>query len=158
MRDPSSKIKKLSELLSILEAERPPTLVSTNGCFDLLHVGHLRTLVGARRLGDALLLALNSDDSVRRLKGPRRPLVNQQERAEMLAGLECVDYVVIFEEDTPLELLAAVRPDIHVKGGDYNLEELPETALLRSWGGTVKITPFVPGRSTTELERLLRSR
>lgn len=157
MREPAGKIRTLADFLALLKDHRPSTLVSTNGCFDLLHVGHLRTLLGARKFGDALLVALNSDASVGRLKGPGRPLVNQQERAEMLAGLECVDHVVIFEEDTPLDLLAACRPDIHVKGGDYREEDLPETQLLRSWGGRVKITPFVPGRSSTRLEKLLNS-
>jgi len=132
-------------------------VVTSNGCFDLLHVGHLRTLRTARAQGDVLLVLLNSDASVRTLgKGPTRPLVTEDERAELLAGLECVDGVVIFSDPTPLECLEALRPDVHVKGGDYRLEDLPETALVESWGGRVLVTPLVPGKSTSALERLLR--
>lgn len=132
-------------------------VVTSNGCFDLLHVGHLRTLRTAREQGDALVVLLNSDASVRSLgKGPTRPLVTEDERAELLAGLECVDGVLIFGESTPLEVLAALRPDVHVKGGDYRVDELPETAVVESWGGRVMVTPLVPGKSTSALERLLR--
>lgn len=132
-------------------------VVTSNGCFDLLHVGHLRTLRTAREQGDALVVLLNSDASVRSLgKGPTRPLVTEDERAELLAGLECVDGVLIFGESTPLEVLAALRPDVHVKGGDYRVDELLETAVVESWGGRVMVTPLVPGKSTSALERLLR--
>ena len=155
MRTPSSKVTEAAKLGEEFQRQRPSVLVTTNGCFDLLHVGHLRTLLKARALGSCLVVALNSDASVRRLKGSSRPLVEERERAEMMAGLECVDHVVIFEEDTPLATLELLRPDIHVKGGDYQVEDLPETALLRSWGGRVEIAPFVPGRSTSRLEKLL---
>ena len=132
-------------------------VVTSNGCFDLLHVGHLRTLLQARAQGDVLLVLLNSDASVRSLgKGLDRPLVSEDERAELLAGLECVDGVLIFEESTPLAVLARLRPDVHAKGGDYRVEELPETAVVRGWGGQVVVTPLVPGRSTTLLEKRLR--
>ena len=131
-------------------------IVFTNGCFDLLHVGHLRTLLGARRQGDLLVVGLNSDRSVRALKGPERPLNPQAERAELLAGLECVDLVVLFDEDTPLALLDRLRPDVHVKGGDYREEDLPEAALVRSWGGRVVLTGVVPDRSTSLLAERIR--
>lgn len=131
-------------------------VVFTNGCFDLLHVGHLRTLEWARRQGELLVVGINSDASVRRLKGPGRPFTPADERAELLAGFACVDFVMIFEEDTPEALLAAIRPAVHVKGGDYNADELPEAALVRSFGGEVRVTPLVDGRSTSRLERMLR--
>lgn len=132
-------------------------VVTTNGCFDLLHVGHLRTLQTARAFGDALVVALNSDASVKRLKGKHRPLVEQAERAELLAGLECVDYVIIFEEDTPIETIECLRPAVHVKGGDYRVEDLPEAAHVQKHGGRVEIVPLVPGRSSSRLEALLHA-
>jgi len=160
VRDPKSKIVPVSEAQARLEALRtgqaPPRIVFTNGCFDLLHVGHLRTLLTARRQGDLLVVGLNSDRSVRALKGPERPLNLQDERAEMLAGLECVDLVVLFDEDTPLALLERLRPDVHVKGGDYREEDLPEAALVRSWGGRVVLTGVVPERSTSLLAERIR--
>lgn len=148
---------QLSELLKELGPLRAAgqRVVFTNGCFDLLHVGHLRTLRWAKAQGDLLVVGLNSDASVRGLKGPRRPLVEQEDRAELLEALDCVDYVVIFEEATPLALLGQLRPDVHVKGGDYRVEDLPETPLVQSYGGQVRITPLIPGRSTTRLEALL---
>jgi len=124
-------------------------IVFTNGCFDLLHIGHVRYLAAASKHGDVLIVAVNSDASVKRLKGPNRPLVPADERAEMLAALAFVDYVVIFEEDTPDSLLRLVRPDVHVKGGDYRPDELPEAPLVRSLGGEIVIAPLVDGRSTT---------
>ncbi len=149
---------KVLSLEQLLQVPRKGRWVFTNGCFDLLHVGHLRTLQWARSQGDALVVGVNSDASVRSLgKGPTRPLVPQEERAEMLAGLTCVDYVVIFEEPTPLPLLERLRPEVHVKGGDYRLEDLPESPLVLGYGGQVLITPLVPGRSTTTLEALLRA-
>lgn len=133
-------------------------IVFTNGCFDLLHVGHLRYLEQARALGDVLVVGLNADSSVRGLKGPKRPVVPEDERAELLAGLRCVDYVTLFEEPVPNETLAALRPHFHVKGGDYEAESLPETPLVRSLGGEVVIMPLVEGRSTTNVvQRILES-
>jgi D-beta-D-heptose 7-phosphate kinase / D-beta-D-heptose 1-phosphate adenosyltransferase len=131
------------------------TVVATGGCFDLLHAGHARTLSAARRLGDCLIVCLNSDDSVRRLKGPQRPIMSEDDRAELLSALECVDAVFVFGEDTPEEALATLRPDIWVKGGDYNAAELPEAALLRSWGGQTVTVPYIPARSTTSLAAAL---
>jgi len=127
------------------------TVVATGGCFDLLHAGHVATLEAARALGDCLVVCLNSDTSVQRLKGPSRPLVPQADRARVLAALEPVDAVVIFEEDTPLEVLARLRPHVWVKGGDYAGAELPEAPLLRTWGGQSVVLPYLPGRSTTGL-------
>ncbi len=126
------------------------TFVFTNGCFDILHVGHVSYLERARSLGDALIVGINSDASVRGLgKEPGRPVNSEKDRARVVAALACVDCVVIFDEDTPLETLALLRPDVHCKGGDYRADELPETPLVRSYGGRVEIIPFVPGYSTT---------
>jgi D-beta-D-heptose 7-phosphate kinase / D-beta-D-heptose 1-phosphate adenosyltransferase len=127
------------------------TIVATGGCFDLLHAGHVATLEAARALGDCLVVCLNSDASVRRLKGPSRPLVSQNDRARVLAALEPVDEILVFDEDTPVEALRTLRPDIWVKGGDYAGAELPEAALLRSWGGQSVVLPYLAGRSTTGL-------
>jgi D-beta-D-heptose 7-phosphate kinase / D-beta-D-heptose 1-phosphate adenosyltransferase len=127
------------------------TLVATGGCFDLLHPGHVRTLEAARRLGDRLVVCLNSDASVRRLKGPGRPLVPERDRAAVLGALSCVDAVRIFDEDTPERLLRELRPDVWVKGGDYADAELPEARLMTSWGGRTVVLPYVEGRSTTRL-------
>jgi D-beta-D-heptose 7-phosphate kinase / D-beta-D-heptose 1-phosphate adenosyltransferase len=127
------------------------TVVATGGCFDLLHAGHVRTLEAARRLGDCLVVCLNSDESVRRLKGPDRPLVPQDDRASVLAALACVDAVVVFGEDTPERVLARLRPHVWAKGGDYDGVELPEDRVLRAWGGRSVLLPYVEGRSTTRL-------
>ena len=126
-------------------------IVTTNGCFDVLHLGHLRYLQAARQQGDLLVVAINSDSSVRELKGENRPLVPEEERAEMLAGLECVDYVLIFPELTPVELLSDLKPNIHVKGGDYTLEQLVEKDVVENNGGKVVVGLNVPGKSTTNL-------
>jgi D-beta-D-heptose 7-phosphate kinase / D-beta-D-heptose 1-phosphate adenosyltransferase len=125
------------------------TVVATGGCFDLLHAGHVSLLQAARELGDCLIVCLNSDDSVRRLKGDGRPLNHAADRAAVLAALGCVDAVAVFGEDTPCELLDQLRPDIWVKGADYDGRELPETALLESWGGVAITVPYLSGRSTT---------
>jgi D-beta-D-heptose 7-phosphate kinase/D-beta-D-heptose 1-phosphate adenosyltransferase len=127
------------------------TVVATGGCFDLLHPGHVHTLQAARALGDCLVVCLNSDASVRRLKGPRRPVVEQGDRAAVLAALGCVDAVEIFDQDTPVQVLQRLRPDLWVKGGDYAAADLPEAPVLASWGGRVIVLPFVEGRSTTRL-------
>jgi rfaE bifunctional protein nucleotidyltransferase chain/domain/rfaE bifunctional protein kinase chain/domain len=127
------------------------TVVATGGCFDLLHAGHVGTLEAARALGDCLVVCLNSDDSVRRLKGASRPLVPQADRARVLEALEPVDAVVVFDEDTPVEVLGTIRPDVWVKGGDYTGAELPEATLLREWGGQSVVLPYLEGRSTSRL-------
>jgi rfaE bifunctional protein nucleotidyltransferase chain/domain len=134
------------------------TVVATGGCFDLLHAGHVATLQAARALGDCLVVCLNSDESVRRLKGPSRPLVPQEDRARVLAALECVDEVVVFDEDTPTEVIRRVRPDVWAKGGDYAGADLPEAALLREWGGQAVVLPYLTGRSTSSLVETARSR
>ncbi|WP_420367691.1 PfkB family carbohydrate kinase [Curtobacterium sp. L1-20] len=131
------------------------TVVATGGCFDLLHAGHARTLSAARALGDCLVVCLNSDDSVRALKGPDRPIMGQDDRVELLLALDCVDAVVVFDEHTPDEALRRFRPDVWAKGGDYTASELPETATLAEWGGRVVTVPFHPGRSTTRLAAAL---
>lgn len=130
------------------------SVVATGGCFDLLHAGHIATLRAARRIGDCLVVCLNSDASVRRLKGPGRPLVRAEDRARVLEALECVDAVVVFDEDTPERVLDRLRPDVWAKGGDYAGAELPEARVLRRWGGQAIALPYVEGRSTTNLVRV----
>jgi D-beta-D-heptose 7-phosphate kinase / D-beta-D-heptose 1-phosphate adenosyltransferase len=127
------------------------TVVATGGCFDLLHAGHVAMLEAARALGDCLVVFLNSDDSVRRLKGSDRPLVHEEDRAAILRALAAVDAVVIFDEATPQAVLSELRPDIWAKGGDYAHEQLPEAETVRRWGGDVVVLPYVEGRSTTRL-------
>jgi D-beta-D-heptose 7-phosphate kinase / D-beta-D-heptose 1-phosphate adenosyltransferase len=127
------------------------TVVATGGCFDLLHAGHVATLRAARALGDCLVVCLNSDDSVRRLKGPDRPLVPEADRAAVLEAIGCVDAVVAFDEPTPEAVLERLRPDVFAKGGDYALADLPEAAVLAAWGGQAVVLPYLEGRSTTEL-------
>jgi len=130
---------------------RGGTVVATGGCFDLLHAGHVTMLQAARALGDCLVVCLNSDASVRRLKGADRPIVPQDDRARVLAGLACVDAVAVFDEDTPLAVLDRLRPDVFAKGADYTAAELPEAALLASWGGQAVVVPFLEGRSSSHL-------
>jgi D-beta-D-heptose 7-phosphate kinase / D-beta-D-heptose 1-phosphate adenosyltransferase len=127
------------------------TVVATGGCFDLLHAGHVATLHAARALGDCLVVCLNSDDSVRRLKGPERPLVPEADRVAVLEALGCVDVVVPFDGRTPEAVLGRLRPDVFAKGGDYTLADLPEAALLATWGGQAVALPYLRGRSTTQL-------
>lgn len=155
------KIKTLEELKEILEKFKAEgkTVVFTNGCFDLLHLGHIRYLEVARKMGDLLVVAINTDSSVRRLKGPERPLKSQEERAEILASLEMVNYVVLFDEDTPSRILEILKPHIQVKGGDYRAEEIPEYSLVKAYGGKVVIVPLLEGYSTTSfLEKNLRGK
>jgi rfaE bifunctional protein nucleotidyltransferase chain/domain/rfaE bifunctional protein kinase chain/domain len=127
------------------------TVVATGGCFDLLHAGHVRMLASARALGDCLIVCLNSDESVTRLKGPGRPVVGEPDRIAVLSALECVDAVAVFGEPTPERLLERLRPHLFAKGGDYRLEELPEAPVLERWGGRAVILPYVAGRSTTRM-------
>jgi len=130
-------------------------LVFTNGVFDLLHPGHVDVLVGSRLRGDALIVGVNSDESVKRLKGPSRPVRSAPERCYVLAALAAVDAVVVFEEDTPFELIQAVRPDVLVKGGDYTEASIVGAPQVRAWGGDVVVIPLTPGHSTTStIERL----
>ena len=149
--------KELAAIIQRLKSEGK-VVVTTNGCFDVLHLGHLRYLQAARQQGDVLVVAVNSDSSVRELKGENRPLIPDVERAEMLAGLECVDYVVIFPELTPIELLADLKPNIHVKGGDYKLEQLIEKDIVEKNGGRVLVGLNVQGKSTTNLIEVICER
>jgi D-beta-D-heptose 7-phosphate kinase / D-beta-D-heptose 1-phosphate adenosyltransferase len=131
-------------------------IVFTNGCFDVLHRGHVQYLEQAKRLGDVLVVALNSDASVARLKGPGRPVNGETDRACLLAALTSVDHVVLFDEDSPRQLLELVRPDLYVKGGDYLPEMLPEAALVRELGGEIRILDYVRDRSTSEIIQRIR--
>lgn len=131
------------------------TVVATGGCFDLLHAGHVRTLQAARSLGDCLIVCLNSDESVRRLKGPARPIISEADRIDLLLALECVDAVLVFDEDTPTEAVRRLRPDLWVKGGDYRADDLPETLALAETGGRVVTVPHHPARSTSALAAAL---
>lgn len=132
-------------------------IVFTNGCFDILHFGHLHYLAQARDLGDRLVVGMNSGDSVRRLKGPTRPIHDETTRTHLLAALEPVDAVVIFEEDTPLELIKVVQPDILVKGGDWKPEQIIGSDLVLARGGKVQSLPFVAGYSTTNIEKKIKA-
>lgn len=141
------------------EQQRGRRVVFTNGCFDLLHVGHLRSLEQARKLGDLLVVGVNRDRRVRELKGKGRPLVPARQRAELLAGLACVDYVVLFGEDTPVQLIRALRPDVVAKGGDYRGADAPEKEVIEALGGRFVYLRQIPGvRSTLLIERLRRPR
>jgi rfaE bifunctional protein nucleotidyltransferase chain/domain len=133
------------------------TIVFTNGCFDILHLGHLQTLTRAKNEGSKLLVGVNSDLSVQRLKGPTRPVNPERDRALLLAGLRCVDAVTIFPEDTPIEVLEVIKPQVHVKGGDYNVEDLPEAAVVKKHGGRIVIIDLVAGRSTSATIERTRS-
>jgi D-beta-D-heptose 7-phosphate kinase/D-beta-D-heptose 1-phosphate adenosyltransferase len=148
-----NKVVTLQELVSrvALWKANGERVVFTNGCFDLLHVGHITVLEQARRFGDRLIVAINSDASVRELKGPSRPIVGERERGRVLAALAAVDAVVVFGEPTPLELILASRPDVIVKGGDYAVDTVVGASEVQSWGGQVKIVPIVQGFSTTSL-------
>src|SRR5580698_7958957 len=150
---PGSKIRTLDELVALRAGWRGEKVVWTNGCFDLLHVGHIRGFRDAKALGDILIVGINSDASVRGIKGDSRPIVNQEERAELIAALEMVDYVTIFDEPTPVSALSRLRPDIHCKGAEYadGARPVPEREIVLSYGGQIRFLPFHPGRSTTDL-------
>ncbi len=148
-----SRILTREELLARIEASRESgaKIVLANGCFDVLHVGHVRYLAGARELGDVLVVGINSDEQVALLKGEGRPVLPAIERAEIVASLESVDYVTIFEEPTVTELLLALKPDVHAKGTDYTEETVPERAVVRSYGGRVAIVGDPKDHSTSEI-------
>lgn len=146
-----------SQLTLKMNASIARPLVFTNGVFDVLHRGHVSYLQQARALGNCLLVAVNSDNSAKRLgKGPDRPLNNAEDRAYVLSGLSCVDWVIFFEEDTPCQCIEQVRPDIYVKGGDYDMESLEETRIVKAMGGRALAIPFVEGYSTTRLVTRIR--
>lgn len=129
----------------------------TNGCFDLVHAGHVRYLQYAADQGDCLIVAVNSDSSVRRLKGPDRPILSQTERTELLAALSCVDYVIVFDEDTPHRLLHAIKPDVLIKGGTYSVDGVVGREVVEAYGGTVMVGPAVAGLSTTAIIERIRA-
>jgi D-beta-D-heptose 7-phosphate kinase/D-beta-D-heptose 1-phosphate adenosyltransferase len=148
-----NKILERNDLKDKLEELRKKgkKIAFTNGCFDILHVGHVRYLREAKKTADVLVLALNSDSSVRSIKGEKRPLMNEKERAEILAALECIDFVTIFQELTPLELINYLKPDILIKGGDWPEEKVVGREEVKKWGGRVAIIPEVEGKSTTNI-------
>ena len=148
-----AKLKSLSALLALLKRRKKlrKQIIFTNGCFDILHVGHIRYLQKARSLGDCLVVGLNADSSVRKLKGTGRPVTGERDRAEVLGALACVDYVILFSDKTPERLIRAVRPDYLVKGGDWKKEQIVGNAFVESCGGKVLSLPFVKGFSTTGL-------
>lgn len=157
----TKKIKSRAELKAIVQNLRTEgaKIVFTNGCFDILHLGHVRYLSQAKKLGDVLIVGLNTDDSVTKLKGKERPYLSEMERAEILASLGCVDYVCLFSEMRPDNLIKIVKPDFHVKGGDYKINKLPEKKLVESLGGKVVVIPPIKGKSTTNIvERILSSK
>lgn len=152
---PESKLLSTREAIS--KGDWPRPLVFTNGVFDVLHVGHVHCLAQARALGASLVVALNSDASARALgKGPDRPLNREHDRALVVAALAAVDFVTLFDEPTPCELIEQLKPDVYVKGGDYDMARLRETALVRQWGGRSVAIPFVQGYSTTRLVERIR--
>ena len=160
VRDPLKKIVSLDKLVETVEKLKSDhkKVITTNGCFDLVHWGHISYLSQARNLGDCLIVLVNTDESVRRLKGPTRPIQNQEARLMQLAGLESVDYVCLFNEQTPEQALSRIRPAIHTKGGDYDPDVLPEAAVVKKAGGRVVCLSLEPGFSTTELiARILKS-
>ncbi len=144
------KQENLEELLNTLRKQKK-TIVTTNGCFDILHVGHVRYLEKAKSFGDVLIVALNSDISVKKIKGENRPINNENDRAEVLNALRSVDYTVLFDETTPLNLLLKIKPDVHTKGADYTIETLPEAKEIMAHGGRIEFITFVEGKSTTSV-------
>jgi len=158
--DTFSKIVTDNQLQHLLAVWRfkDDVIVFTNGCFDMLHPGHISYLEKARSLGDRLIVGLNSDESVKRLKGSSRPVNNQSDRARLLAALQCIDAVVLFEEDTPARLIEEVKPDILVKGGDYSLNQVVGASYVQSYGGRVEILPYVPGYSSSNILEKLKHR
>jgi rfaE bifunctional protein nucleotidyltransferase chain/domain len=153
----AARILKAEDLAPILERDRKAgkAVVTTNGVYDFIHAGHLEYLERARALGDELVVILNTDASVKRIKGPGRPINNENDRALIIAGLRCVDYVTFFDEDEPSRVLGLLKPSIHTKGGDYDPEKMPETKIIRANGGDVKILPFKPGYSNSlQYERI----
>lgn len=149
--------KELRRIIRYLKA-KGKRIVFTNGCFDLLHIGHIRYLEKARALGDALVVGVNSDSSVRKLKGPKRPVLPVKERTEILSGLGCVDYITIFDERTPLKLITSLHPNVLVKGGDWTKEQIVGGEVVERSGGKVVIIPFVKGASSSNLIEIILKR
>jgi len=151
------KIKGRKTLLRIIKdlKAKGKRIVFTNGCFDLLHIGHIRYLEEAKALGDVLVIGVNSDSSVRKLKGPKRPILPEEERTEILSGLGCVDYITIFDERDPLKLITSLHPDVLVKGGDWTKDQIVGSEVVERSGGEVVILPFVQGASTSNLINII---
>ena len=148
-------LEELSEIVAKLKADGK-VVVTTNGCFDILHIGHIRYLEAAKKQGDILIVAVNTDASVKENKGPTRPLNTENDRAEALAALECVDYVMLFSEKTPEELLSQIKPNVHVKGGDYDVSQIIEKDVVEKNDGKIVLIPEVKGYSTTSLIEKIR--
>lgn len=156
----------MGRVVSLEEAERVREearkagrwVVLTNGYFDILHVGHVRYLQAARALGDVLFVALNADSTAQRVKDPRRPILPEGERAELVAALSCVDYVVVFQENTAERVVSLLRPDVYAKGGDYDVAALPEASVVQGYGGRIEIVPFEAGHSTTGIIKTVLER
>ena len=146
---------ELPNLLKKLRDENK-TIVTTNGCFDILHVGHVRYLEKTKTFADVLIVALNSDKSVKSIKGESRPINNENDRAEVLSGLKSVDYVVLFDEDSPIDRLLEIKPDVYTKGADYTVETLPEAKKIMEAGGRIEFISFVEGKSTTSIIEKMR--
>lgn len=144
------KREAVSGLITSLKAQGK-TIVTTNGCFDILHVGHVRYLQATKAFADVMVVCLNSDVSVKKIKGPDRPINNENDRAEILCALECVDYVVLFDESSPVDLLCEMKPDVYTKGADYTIDTLPEAKPVMENGGRVEFISFVEGKSTTNV-------
>ena len=159
MQEIYTKIVPLEKAEDFRKSLTGKKVVFTNGCFDILHPGHISYLYQARQEGDLLWVGINSDKSVEKLKGPGRPVNNESSRSLLMASLFFVDLVTIFPHDTPVELIGLIRPDIHVKGGDYSPEKLPEYPVVRAYGGEVRILPYIEGNSTTGIiEKILKSK
>ena len=145
-------IEHLQHKIEFLRSKKPDIkIVATNGCFDILHIGHIRSLQKSKSIGDILVVGLNSDSSVKKLKGKNRPINNEKNRAEILAALSCIDFVSIFNEDTAEKFLEMVKPNTYVKGGEYNVDILPEAQMVKKHGGEIFLVPMIPDSSTTTL-------
>ena len=155
----SGKLKTLAELTPIAAQARQAgkTVVFTNGCFDLLHRGHLHILRQAKAAGDILIVAINSDRSVQSIKGPKRPILPQSDRIELIAALEMVDYVIVYDEPDPYKLIAALRPNLLAKGGDWSADKIIGADIVEREGGRVAVIPYLPGNSTTEIIERIRN-
>ncbi len=151
------KREELPQLLENLK-KQGKTIVTTNGCFDILHVGHVRYLQKTKTFADVMIVCLNSDVSVKKIKGPDRPINCEEDRAEILCALSCVDYVVLFDESSPEKLLCEIKPDVHTKGADYTLETLPEAKSIIANGGRVEFISFVEGKSTTNVIKKIEAK
>lgn len=147
------KIKNLSEIKEISETlkREGKIIVFTNGCFEILHPGHIQLLETAKSFGDVLIVGINSDESVKKIKGEKKLIFDEKSRLKIISSLECVDYTVLFDENTPENLIKTIKPHIHIKGGDYKEEDLPEAKIIKSYGGKIIIVPLVEGFSTTNI-------